>query len=77
MRLVLTDQSNPLHWQCPKCGADQGVKCYVVVPGGKLVLDHDYGTHIQRKRLALFFQFNPDHAYNYEVWKFATGSRDS
>jgi hypothetical protein len=47
-----------------------------MVPGGKLVLNHNYGTHIQRKRLALFFLYNPNHTYNAEVWNFATGVRD-
>lgn len=70
------DRDNDLFWQCPKCGADPGVKCYVVVNGGKLKIDHDYGTHLQRKRLALFFKYNPDHAFDRSVWDFANRSRD-
>ena len=74
--MVLTDRNNPLHWQCPKCGADPHQECYVVVAGGKIKLNHDYGTHIQRTRLALFFDHNPNVQFDGVVWKFATEERE-
>jgi hypothetical protein len=56
--------------------ADPMVKCFVIVPGGELRLNHDYGTHTQRKRLALFFHHNPDAPYDKDAWDFATKVRE-